>query len=320
MERSGLTYRSLMVKQTPSPFARSRPAFKVPAVCAAIFLLALAANAQNSATPLTPSEIRELIARAIVAQHKDDAALDEYERTERVVTRERDGAMHETTSRVVPHGSTGTFRVQLEHDGMATDPRTLATQWLNVQKTMAIYADTNNPAVKSDLEKAARETREIDRLKDAIAKAFVFHWVARTTRAGRTMVEVSFEPDPEYKPNFRYANLLQHIRGVAWVDESTGHVARVEANLFDDVSFGGGVIAKLYRGAHMTYDQAEMAPGIWLPTGYDVDIDGRKFVFPLNLHQRDEITAYRRVGQPQEAVALLEHDLPVVPAADPPAR
>lgn len=321
-----------MVKQAPlrRPIGHRSAAVEWPVawpvVCSlagAVLLslsLALAAGApqrtvtmQADPNALTPAQIHALVARAILNQHKDDAALYEYERTERITTRGEAGASHEATTRVVPHGITGSFRVQLERDAVPTDALTLARQWRNVQQTMAIYADANNPLVKTDLAKAARENREYDQLKDAIGMAFEFHWVGRTTREGRTLIELSFEPDPSYKPTLRYSNLFQHVRGTAWIDESSGHVARVQAELFEDVSFGAGIIAKLYRGAKLTVDQTEVMPGVWFPALYDVDLDGRKFLFSFSMHQKIEISAHRRIGPPQEALALLERDLSVAP-------
>lgn len=269
---------------------------------------------QDSAA-LTPDQIHALVARAIVNQHKDDLALDEYERTELITTRGAAGATHEAITRVVPHGITGSFRVQMARDGVSTDTQTLERQWRNVQQTMATYADTNNPLVRADQEKAVRQNREYDQLKDAIGMAFEFHWVGRATHDNRAIVQLSFDPDPSYKPSLRYTNLFQHVRGMAWIDESSGQVVSVQAELFDDVSFGAGIIAKLYRGATLTVDQAEVALGVWLPTLYDVNLDGRKFLFTLSMHQKIEVSAYRRIGAPQEALALIERDFPLAPLA-----
>jgi hypothetical protein len=291
--------------------------FASPAVTdgAALAAAQRAATIHQDSAALTPDQIRALVARAIVNQHKDDAALDEYERTERIDTRAAAGATHEAITRVVPHGISGSFRVQLARDGVPADTQTLERQWRNVQQTMATYADANNPLVKADQEKAARQNHEYDQLKDAIGMAFQFHWVGRAVRDNRTIVQLSFDPDPSYKPSLRYSNLFQHVRGMAWIDESSGQVARVQAELFDDVSFGAGIIAKLYRGATLTVDQAEVAPGVWLPTLYDVNLDGRKFLFTLSMHQKIEVSAYRRIGTPQEALALLERDFPLAPLA-----
>jgi hypothetical protein len=100
---------------------------------------------------------------------------------------------------------------------------------------------------------------------------------------------------------------------MAWVDESSGELIRAEAELTDDVSWGAGLIAKLYRGGKFTYEQREVAPGLWMPTHYSYDFDGRKFLFSnLNLHERMDISDYARVGPPEEAIAILRREHPSI--------
>ena len=66
---------------------------------------------------------------------------------------------------------------------------------------------------------------------------------------------------------------------VIWVDESAVQIARIEADVTSDIAFGGGIIGKVYRGGHFVVEQAEVAPGIWLPTLYIYNVGGRKFLF-----------------------------------------
>ncbi len=287
------------------------------ALAAAIAAMAAVSAARQSVQPsltsgvaATADQVAAIVARATQNQHKDDAALEEYEFTERVVTREKGGATSEKISRVVPHG-TGNFRVELARDGMPTGAALLETQWRDIAVALASYSDpANQQRVKEDRDKAAKERRERDELEDAIGKAFRFHWVGRTMRDQRPMVELTFEPDPAFKPSVRFSNLYAHVRGTAWVDEASGQVARVEAELFEDVPFVGGLVAKLDRGGKLAVEQAEVAPGVWAPTHYSVDLDGRKFVFGFSLHQQIEMSALTRVGQPRETLALIERDHP----------
>jgi hypothetical protein len=56
-------------------------------------------------------------------------------------------------------------------------------------------------------------------------------------------------------------------------------------------------------------DQAEVAPGIWLPTRYQYDFTARKFLFPFEQHQYVEISQYHRDGSPKQALALVQYEL-----------
>jgi hypothetical protein len=63
--------------------------------------------------------------------------------------------------------------------------------------------------------------------------------------------------------------------------------------------------------------QEEVAPGIWLPTLYDYELDGRKFLFAFGIHEHTEVTRYRRVGPPPEAVEIMRNELNNLTAVSP---
>jgi hypothetical protein len=285
------------------------------AACAAMGAPRQVRETDTSALALNPGQVRALVARAILNQHKDDAALEEYELTERMVSHGKDGAVEEKTTRIVPH-ATGTFQIELERNGMPTDPGALEEHWHDVAQALAAESNASNPLLKLDQEKAAKRNRERDQLEDAIGQAFIFHWAGHTDQDNRSLIELTFEPNPSYKPSVRLASIYAHIRGAAWVDESSGHVAKVAAELFSDVPFGGGVVAKFYQGGKLTVEQEPVAPDVWLPVHYSLDVDGRKFLFSIALHQQIDMSAQVRVGPPKETLVLIEREHPGVAAGN----
>jgi hypothetical protein len=94
-----------------------------------------------------------------------------------------------------------------------------------------------------------------------------------------------------------------------WVDRETTQMVHGEARVMSDASFGGGILGKLYRGGVVSMEQAEVAPGIWLPTHYQYDYSGRRFLFYFEQHQSIDASRYRRVGPPSEALLLVQSEL-----------
>jgi hypothetical protein len=264
-------------------------------------------HASDGSAPFTAEQMRAVVNRAIALQHRIEEALNEYDRTERVVNRDRDGEITMTTAHVVPTG-TGVLRVEVERNGQAAPPEKIAQAWRSVAGDLEVKSRPDDPWVKRDYERAAKRKLERARMVDAIGQAFRFHWVGRSMRNGRAVIELRFEPLPDFKPQVRYAGVYKHIWGRAWVDESSGHVMRLEAELRRDVSFGGGIVAKIYRGSRIEIEQAEVAPGVWLPTHYSYDIEGRRFLFPASWHRKLDASRYRRVGPPAEALALIRSE------------
>jgi hypothetical protein len=56
-------------------------------------------------------------------------------------------------------------------------------------------------------------------------------------------------------------------------------------------------------------EQSEVAPGVWLPTLYTYDVDGRKFLFGFSIHERTEASRYRRVGPPAQEIEVIRAEL-----------
>jgi len=85
---------------------------------------------------------------------------------------------------------------------------------------------------------------------------------------GRDVIVFDFEPNPEfdYKNAKSMLKLFGKMAGVMWIDEKDKQVARLEAYLADSFNIGGGVLAKLKKGASFTMEQERLNDEIWLPS------------------------------------------------------
>ncbi len=281
---------------------------------------AVAANASAADlppwnAPPTPKQIQALLTRAIENQHRNDLALAQFERKERIVSqRGKAPVATEWTTEVIPSGDRR-IRVELERDGKPVDPTSLEAQWRQAAQSLTKDAKTDEPNAKPDEDRGDRRehARYQDRYEmvDAVAHAFRFHWVGRTDQDGRGVLEFSFEPDPSYKSSKLFAIVYAHMVGTVWVDEANRQVVRIDASLRDDISIAAGLIVKIDRGAQASLRQQEVASGIWEPVQYSYDYQGRKLLFgALSGHERMDVSDYRHIGSPDEAVAVLRREHP----------
>ena len=263
----------------------------------------------QSQIPLTAQEIRNLVDRAIENQHRNDLLLDEYARTEHEFSQGTGKeANRDTVRRLIPAG-TLVLRVELERDGKRTDASSLDQQWRAVAQTLRASA-RGEEIHGAGLYEGQRHRHQRAEMVAEIGKAFRFAWAGRSWMNGHTVVKLNFEPDPAYRSAERFAPLYRHSKGIAWIDESSGQLIKAEAELTDDVSWGGGLIAKLYRGGRFRYEQHEVALGVWMPTYYSYDFDGRKFLFGLSAHDHTEYSEYLRVGGPADALLVVRREHP----------
>ena len=106
-----------------------------------------------------------------------------------------------------------------------------------------------------------------------------------------------FEPNP----NFDYKNAKSMLKffgktaGAMWIDEKDKQVARLEAVLFDSFNVGGGVLAKLKKGASFTLEQERVNDEIWLPSTADINLSVRVLLVKgIDLNQVIRSYDYRK--------------------------
>lgn len=258
----------------------------------------------------TTGQIQSMVARVVENQHRNDRALEEFERVEHVVSRkggDNSPVLFDRTDRVMPSG-TGIMRLRMAQEGSPVS-QDLYRRELQIALDALELAIHPNDREKQAFAKFEKRRRDRADLVDAAAKAFRITWAGREMRGSRTLAKVLLDPDPNYKPTSRLTGLFEHVHVVLWVDESQAQLVRLEADISSDITFGGGIIGKVYHGGHFVMEQSEVAPGVWLPTLYTYDVDGRKFLLSFGLHERTEVTRYRHVGPPAQSIEIIRNEL-----------
>jgi hypothetical protein len=272
-----------------------------------------AASSQVNPQAQAPSddEIRARTKTLLANQHADDEALELYERVERHVDR-TGGANPRTiddrTYRVVPTG-VGNQKIVLHEEGKPADPAGYARQMQTLKDVLATMANPNDPKAKAAFAKFDKRMRDRAQFVDAASQAYITKWIGRESRNGRDCDIFELDPDPKFQPRSMFQDAFAHITAKLWVDRETTQIVRGEARVLSDISFGGGILGKLYRGSLVSMEQAEIAPGIWLPTSYRYDFAGRKFLFSFDQHQTIAVSRYRRIGPPKEALQIVQNEL-----------
>jgi hypothetical protein len=249
------------------------------------------------------------LAQVVENQKKNDAALDLFERIERVEVRHSasDSQPPEVKiSRVIPAG-TGNDHISLGPDGKPADAAAYRAALEKLASTLSL-AVADSRAQRDAYEKIAKKHKDRDELIDATRYAFIFTFVGREPRGNRLLTKYRMTPNPSYKATSRATGIYARVRGFVWIDDESGQLARVEGEVIDDISVGL-FLAKVYKGSHFMQERYEFAPGLWFPSFSQYDFDGRKFFSSFSLHERTFYSQYRRIGPPKEALAAIREEL-----------
>ncbi|HXM97833.1 MAG TPA: hypothetical protein VN982_05105 [Candidatus Dormibacteraeota bacterium] len=255
------------------------------------------------------AETHVLFERVIANQKKVEEALDVYERLERIEMRRNSHdpkPYSEKSYRVIPAG-TGTGRIPVRGDGQPADAAVYRAELLKLAHQLAWAAESGH-AQSEAYAKIQKKRRERDELISAASQAFIFTFIAREPRGNRVLAKFRMEPNPAYKATSRNTSLYSKVRGLIWVDEAAGQLARIQGETTEDISIGM-FLARVNKGSYFMQERYELFPGCWLPTFSQYDFDGRKLFMNFNIHERTFFTHYRHMGTPHEAFLAIQKEI-----------
>ncbi len=142
-----------------------------------------------------------------------------------------------------------------------------------------------------------------------IPRAYSFKIAGQETLDGLPVWVIDAEPRPEFRPSVKQADLLKKLRGRLWIDKASMQCVRAEVDVIDSISFGG-FLAKLERGARLTFLQTRVNDEVWLPSKATVRVDARLLVKHFRLAGETTWSNYRRFRVDSR---VLTGDEPTVP-------
>ena len=286
------------------------------AIALAVCLVSLLASQQQPTQPasdqtaLTPVQIQDLLNRIIANQHRNDVALDTFERFEHHVERNSSNGRitEDKFYRVVPTGS-GNLKLLVKENGHPVSAAEYQRQLRDWERVLQVAIHPDDPRQVAVVAKQKKKLKDRERLINSVSSAYVLTWMGREVRDGRVLEKIELSPNPGYQPRGDSTDWLAHARATIWVDASAGQLVRADASIVRDISIGAGILGKVYRGGHFIMEQVPVAPGIWEPSLYQYDISGRKFLFIFTLHEVTSLDHYRLIGSPDQALAVAQADL-----------
>jgi len=80
---------------------------------------------------------------------------------------------------------------------------------------------------------------------------------------GRQVV-LDFQPNPDFHPPNMMAELLTGFAGRVWIDAATQRVVRAEGHVLHPVNIGFGILARIFPGGTVEFEQVDAGQGRWL--------------------------------------------------------
>jgi hypothetical protein len=276
-------------------------AFPLLVVC-----LCIALHGQNTpdTSPSLPKDANQFVKDAIKHQLEADAADHTHWRYH--IHREDEKGSQD---RDVIDTKDGQIARTLLINGKPLTPEQRSADELRMKKLV------EDPEERAKRDKRAKEDEEkgIQMFK-AIPDAFVFKYEG----AENGQIRLSFFPNPRYNAPTRELQVFRSLSGMIWIDRAALRMSRLDGSLFEDVTFGWGLLGRLNKGGTFSVRQSRVGDDHWEIVALDVKMAGHAVIFKtINVRQMQRISGFHRVSDTltiSEAYQLLEKDDAIVSA------
>ena len=129
-------------------------------------------------------------------------------------------------------------------------------------------------------------------------------------------VVIDFRPNPAFHPPTMVSELLTGLKGRVWIDTRTATMTRIEGDVLRPVNLGWGIVARIYPGGHVEFEQTLVEGKRWIYSHLDVNVTVREMMFHT-VNDKTKLSAwnFRFLPSPlsyQDAVhALLSLQIPL---------
>ena len=226
-----------------------------------------------------------------------------YNETQQIVELDKKAQPRKTETRVFEiFPSTAdeiTYRRLVSKNGQPVEEKKLRKQDREHAERVRKYArkaQKRGVSVESELEASEEEAlRKEESALDEIFRLYEFTLRGRESVDGHPAFMVDFTPRPEFKVTMKAVKPLKKISGRVWISEEDYQLVRIEAETLKSLKFGLGVIARLNKGASLTFQRRKVNDEIWLPAEAFFQGTGRILLFKgFRFQVRSEYSDYQK--------------------------
>jgi hypothetical protein len=283
------------------------------AVCTTLIIFRLASASQPPAAGPLP-DAGSIIRTSLERNSFNESRLKDYTYTESQETRtlDRSGAVvktERTTSEVLNlYGRP--YRRRVSKDGRALEGKEKEKADQEFEKEVRKRKLETPEQSRKQQEDHEKERAEGRRFLQEIPKAYAFRIAGEETLDGMPVWVIDAEPRSDFHGAVKRADILKKLRGRLWIDKESLQWVRVEAEVSESISFGG-FLAKLDRGAKMSFLQKRVNDEVWLPSKATVRLDARVLVKHYSIAGETTWSNYRKFRVDSRVLAADEPAAPM---------
>ena len=231
---------------------------------------------------LSQEQMQQLLRVVATKDEENDKRLRDYTYVERDVQNKLDGEGQTKSTEIKTFEVLEIYGEQvqrlIEKDDKPVDAKEAAKEDEKIQKIIDKRKNESDEERKKREEKEEKDREEDRKFEHEVADAFNFTLTGTEQVGGRDAWVIAGEPRPGYQPHTTGAKILTKFHGRVWIDKDDLQLAKMDIEAIDTVSIGG-ILARIHKGTHVTYEQTRVNEEVWLPKHVAFKVDARVALF-----------------------------------------
>jgi len=262
----------------------------LPSIAGACLILAASTS---SATPPTHSvDVDQVVQRWVQATRADLDLAIQYGYRERI--HDDDGT--KTYDVILIDGSP--FKRLVSIDDRPLPHELARKEEQRFERAKAERADESPDEKAERLADYRKDFARAHRILEQMPRAFQYTLQSTQKIGARKAYVLHAVPRKSYDPPSIAAEVLTGMQGQFWIDTKSYQLIRAVAHVLKSVTIDG-FLATVQPGTEFELEQKAIAPGLWLPTHFQIRSHSRiLFFFPHHIDQDRTFSNYRRESSP----------------------
>lgn len=235
--------------------------------------------------------VEEILRRSVAVNHADWNAAPDFAFVERDVESKRGTAKPVKVYLVMMLEGSPYRRLIAVQDRPLTREQD-AQELRKLKKEARFRAHESSSARQSRISEYQHERKQDQAMMSEMADAFTYTLAGEGQLGGRGVYILDASPKPGYQPKTRETRVLTGMRGRLWIDKQSFHWAKVEAEVFQPVSFGF-FIAKVGPGTRFELEGAPVNASTWLPVHFSMTVKASILGFHDNSTDDETYRGYK---------------------------
>ncbi|MGA3160630.1 MAG: hypothetical protein ABSC77_05390 [Terracidiphilus sp.] len=127
--------------------------------------------------------------------------------------------------------------------------------------------------------------KRIGRIVALLPDAFLFEYAGEENGCYR----LRYHPKPDYPAHSIETRIIHAMNGELWVNAKYKRMVRLDGRLKQDVSFGFGILGRLYQGGWFSLQRTQVSSTDWKTQRFELHMSGRAILFKIITQEISEL-------------------------------